>query len=470
MNLRPIATTLDSSSQISAESLTRSSLQFPPGFQFGVATSAYQIEGAWNQEGKGPSIWDTFTQTPGKVHDDIPGNNGCDSYHRYPEDVALLRELGVDSYRLSLSWSRLLPAGVGAVNPAGVDYYDRVIDALLEAGIAPNVTLYHWDLPQALEDRGGWVNRDVADWFAEYAALAFDRFGDRVPLWATLNEPISLWMGYGVGRFAPGRQDAAAGRQTMHNAMLAHGRGVQAFRASGASGEIGIVLDIWKRQPLTPTPENIELANEGEDDGFRFFLDALRGGGYSDRIRARLEAAGTLPVILPGDQEVIEEPIDYLGLNVYSRVVVNAETTDREVWAQSETHPGGNYLDNGLEFYPRAVYEALEMVRDDYGWNGPTYITENGTYDPIPPTENPLEDDQRIAYVQGFLEWISQAVRDGFDVRGYYLWSLMDNYEWAAGYSYKFGLYHLDLDTLDRTPKKSASWYRNLIAAHRGGN
>lgn len=442
-------------------------LQLPPHFQFGVATSAYQIEGAWNLDGKGPSIWDTFTQAPGNVHDDVPGNDGCDSYHRYRDDIALMRELGVDSYRLSLSWARILPEGVGPVNHAGLDYYDRVIDSLLEAGVSPNVTLYHWDLPQALEERGGWVNRDVANWFAEYASIVFEHLGDRVERWATLNEPISLWMGYGVGRFAPGRKDEAAGRQAMHNAMLAHGHGVQAFRAAGSPGEIGIVVDIWKRVPLTPTPENIALANEGEDDGFRFFLDALRGGGYSDRLRERLESTGTWPEIHEGDQAIIESPIDYLGLNVYSRVVVNSQTHDEQAWAQSETHPGGNYLDNGLEFYPRAVYEALEMVRNDYGWTGPMYITENGTYDPIPATGDPLDDEQRITYVRGFLEWISQAINDGFDVRGYYLWTLMDNYEWSAGYSYKFGLYRLDPKTFDRIPKKSARWYSDLIAAHR---
>jgi beta-glucosidase len=248
-----------------------SELILPPHFEFGVATSAYQIEGAWNEDGKGPSIWDTLTQTPGNVHGDVNGNVACDHYHRYPEDIALMTELGIDSYRLSLSWARLIPDGVGRVNEKGVALYDRVIDGLLEAGIAPNLTLHHWDLPQALEDRGGWPNRDVADWFAEYAALAFDRFGDRVKRWSTLNEPISLWAGYALGWFAPGLRDKRAGRQAMHNAMVAHGRAVREYRASSHSdGEIGIVLDIWKREPLTVSPADIALANVGEDDGFRF--------------------------------------------------------------------------------------------------------------------------------------------------------------------------------------------------------
>ena len=231
--------------------------------------------------------------------------------------------------------------------------------------------------------------------------------------WATLNEPIALWIGYAAGWFAPGRQEPKAGRQAMHNAMLAHGRAVQEFRAAGSPGEIGIVLDIWKREPATSSAADLALAQAGEDDGFRFFLDALRGGGYSDRIRERLEADGTMPVILPGDQAVIEQPIDYLGLNVYSRVVVNSKTNDPSKWAQSDPHPGGNFLDNGLEYYPRAVYEALDMVRDDYGWVGPVFITENGMNDGPSAAENPLEDVERIQYVEGFLEWISAAIHDG---------------------------------------------------------
>ena len=444
-----------------------SELLLPRGFEFGVATSAFQIEGGWDADGKGPSIWDTFGHTPGKVHGDVPGDVACDSYHRYREDIDLLRKLGVDSYRMSVSWPRVLPDGTGRVNQRGLDYYDRLVDGLLEAGISPNVTLYHWDLPQALEDRGGWTERDVVEWFGEYAALVFDALGDRVRRWATLNEPIALWIGYGVGWFAPGRSDARAGRQAMHHAMLAHGRAVQEFRAAGSPGEIGVVLDIWKREPATSAPADVALAEQGEDDGFRFFLDALRGGGYSERIRSRLLAEGTMPEIRDGDQELIETPIDYLGLNVYSRVVVDASRTDPGSWAQSNPHPGGNFLDNGLELYPKAVYDALHMVRDDYGWTGPVYITENGCADGPSAEEHPLEDDERIAYVGGFLEWIARATQEGFDVRGYYLWSLMDNYEWPAGFTQKYGIARLDPETLDRVPKKSAGWYADVIAAHR---
>jgi len=442
-------------------------LNLPPHFRFGTATSAFQIEGGWDADGKSPSIWDTFGHTPGKVKDDIPGDIACDSYHRYGDDIALMRELGLDSYRMSLSWSRLIPDGTGRVNQAGVDYYNRVIDGLLEAGIDPNITLYHWDLPQALEDRGGWANRDVAEWYGEYAAVVFDRFGDRVQRWATINEPIAIWVGYGVGFFAPGHSDARAGRQAMHNALLAHGRGVQAFRAAGSPGEVGIVLDVWKRHPATDSAADIALANEGDDDGFRFFLDALRGGGYSDRILRRLDATGTMPDIRDGDQELIEQPIDYLGLNVYSRVVVDSTKNTGEKFAQSDPFPGGNFLDNGQEFYPRAVLDALDLLRDDYGWKGPVHITENGMTDGPSAASDPLQDDERIRYVEGFLEWISEAIRQGHDVRSYYLWSLMDNYEWSAGFSAKFGIAALDPVTLDRLPKKSALWYRDLVAGHK---
>lgn len=440
---------------------------FPPYFRFGAATSAFQIEGGWDADGKGPSIWDTFGHTPGHIRGGDVGDVACDSYHRWRDDVKLIADLGLDSYRMSLSWPRLVPAGTGAVNQAGVDYYDRVIDGLLAEGVEPNFTLYHWDLPQALEDRGGWAHRDSAEWFAEYAALAFDRFGDRVKRWSTLNEPIAIWMGYGVGAFAPGLQDPGVGRSALHNALRGHGRAVQEFRAAGSPGEIGIVIDIWRRVPATDSPEDRALADRGEDDGFRFFLDPLVGGGYSSRLLARLADEGSTPTIEPGDLELIAAPIDYLGLNVYSRVVVDSTKSDPEVWAQSNPHPGGNFLDSGLEFYPRAVYEALELVRDDYGWTGPTYITENGMADGPDASADLLQDEERIRYMAGFLDWISRAIDDGFDVRGYYAWSLMDNFEWSAGFSQKYGIAHVQAGTLNRVPKASALWYRDLVAAHR---
>lgn len=444
-------------------------LILPANFEFGVATSAFQIEGGWNADDKSPSIWDTFSQTVGNVYRDQTGNIACDHYHRYAEDIALMKELGLDRYRLSLSWSRIVPDGIGKPSQAGLDFYKRLLDEVNDAGIRPNVTLYHWDLPQALEDRGGWPNRDVTDWFAEYAAIAFTALGDRVPTWATVNEPISLWVGYGLGWFAPGRRNEREGRQAMHNALLAHGKAVQAFRQIGTpDSEIGIVLDVWKRHPLTASREDHDLAEQGDDDGFRFFLGPILTGGYSARLTDRLMREETFPRVEDGDFETISARLDYLGLNVYSRVVVDSTKQAVGGWAQSDPEPGGNFLDDGSEFYPKAVYDALMMVKDDYGWTGPVYIAENGVADP-PENEkhDPAHDTERIRYVDGFLTWISRAIQDGADVRGYYLWSLLDNYEWSAGFSKKFGLYRVDPTTLDRLPKDSAGWYRDTIARHK---
>ncbi|MGV3490159.1 MAG: GH1 family beta-glucosidase [Devosia sp.] len=436
--------------------------QFPAGFDFGVATSAFQIEGAWDEDGKGPSIWDKFSQTPGKVHLDIPGNRGADHYHRFEEDVVLMKDIGITSYRFSLSWPRLIPEGRGHVNRKGIDFYSRLIDALLAADIQPNVTLYHWDLPQALEDKGGWSNRDVIGAFGDYAELAFRSFGDRVNRWATLNEPISIWVGYSMGFFAPGRTDERSARQALHHALVSHGTAVEAFRTSGKRGDIGAVFDIWQRHPATDKPEDRAVADRDEDDGFRFFLDPVLKGDYSERVRTRLTERGTMPEIRDGDLKLINTPIDYLGLNVYSRVVVSAEHYNPRWWVADDKHPGGNFLDNGMEYYPKAVYDAIFMARDQYDYKGPIYITENGAADG-PNVVDPLDDQERIDYVAGFLEWIHKAIEDGADVRGYYLWSLMDNYEWAAGYSQKFGIVHLDTETMKRTPKASARWYSEVI-------
>jgi len=445
-----------------------SSARFPSGFVFGAATSAYQIEGGRSADGKGPSIWDTFTNTPGKVHGDVPGDVAVDHYHRWREDLGLLKELGIPSYRFSLSWPRLLPDGTGTANPAGIAFYDRLIDELLAAGIEPMVTLYHWDLPQALEDRGGWPNPAVADWFAEYAALAFDSYGDRVRRWATINEPIALWVGYGLGVFAPGRQEPLAGKQAMHNALVAHGRAVREFRSSGRPGEIGIVLDIWQRHPATDSAADVALARRDEQDGFRFFLDPLFTGGYAPDLVARLNAEGTMPSIAAGDLDAIAEPMDFLGVNVYSRVVVSAENYNPRWWEASDVHPGGNFLTNGMEFYPEALYDAVMLVRDEYGVTLPLYITENGMSTPDEtPVDGRVRDEERIAYVAGFLGQAARAIEDGADLRGYYLWSLLDNYEWASAFTQRFGIVRVDPDTLERTPKDSAYWYRDVI--RRGG-
>jgi beta-glucosidase len=440
----------------------------PQGFVLGAATSAFQIEGAWKAHGKGPSIWDTFTSQPGRTAGGIPGHEGVDHYHRFAEDVRHMKEIGLDSYRFSLSWPRLLPEGAGRVNQVGVDFYDRLIDTLLEAGIQPNVTLYHWDLPQALEDRGGWPNRDIAGWFAEYAALAFDRFGDRVPRWATLNEPISAWVGYGLGIFAPGIADPKAGKQAMHHAMIAHGLAVQQFRASAAKGEIGIVIDIWKRHPATGSAADRALALREEDNTFRFFLDELFAGGWNPRLRRRLEEEGLTPEVQEGDFALAAEPIDFFGLNVYSRVIVSAENFNPQWWARPGENkiPGGNYLANGQELYPQALSDAVRLLRAEYGVAVPIYVTENGYSNGAETlTNGRIHDEDRITYLSGFLEEAVRAAADGLDVRGYYAWSLLDNYEWAAAYTERYGLIRVDIADMRRVWKDSAYWYQQVCAS-----
>ncbi len=438
--------------------------RFPDDFLFGVATSAYQIEGAWNEDGKAPSIWDTFSREPGRVWRNQRADIACDHYHRYREDVALMASLGVQAYRFSISWPRVLPNGTGNPNPRGIAFYDRLVDELLSAGIEPSATLFHWDLPQALEDHGGWRAPESSDWFVEYAALMFDALGDRVQQWSTLNEPIALWVGYGLGAFAPGSTDRAQAHQAMHHALVGHGKAVDAFRGSGATGDIGIVIDVWKRHPATTRPEDAAAAVRGEQDGFRFFFDPVFTGRYEPGMLERFDAEETGFTYTAEDLATISRPIDFLGINVYSRVVVSAESESEKWWTNSEQRPGGNYLANGMEYYPRAVYDAIKIATDEYGVSVPIFITENGVSDQLDGEPGVMIDDhERIRYVSGFLEWIARARDEGADVRGYYLWSLLDNCEWAAGFSQRFGIVHVDQRTLARTPKRSAMWYRDLI-------
>lgn len=439
-------------------------IPLPDGFILGVATSAYQIEGAIDVGGRGASIWDTFSQTPGKTAGDVPGDAGADGYDRLEEDLDILLDLGVQSYRFSISWSRLIPDGTGAVSPEGAAFYDRVINGLIARGITPNVTLYHWDLPQTLQDRGGWADRAIVEWFAYYARTAFTLFGDRVRMWATLNEPIAIWVGYGLGTFPPGIADALTGKTAMHHAMLAHGRAVQEFRALGIDGSVGIVIDVWKRHAITETAENHQLVDRDEDDSFRFFFDALFAGGLSERLVRRLQKDGTMPAVQPGDAGITGTPMDFLGLNVYGRVLVDAENYDPAWWKQDGEFPGGNYLSNGIELYPEALIDAVRIVRDDYAVTLPIYITENGTTaDDGEIQDGVKSDDDRIAYLSAFLAKAVEAHELGLGVEGYYAWTLMDNYEWTAAYTARFGLVDVDVDgSFDRTYKKSAYWFKQL--------
>lgn len=440
--------------------------KFPKDFLWGVATSAGQIEGAAFEDGRGASIWDTFARIPGKIRNgDLP-EVACDHYHRYKEDVALMKSLGIRSYRFSFSWSRVIPDGVGVINEKGLDFYDRLIDELLKAGIVPNATLYHWDLPQGAEDRGGWLNRDCAEWFADYAELMFRKFSDRIPLFATVNEPIATYVGYGDGGFAPGKKLPKFGWQACHNLLLGHGKAVQRFRGvADKNSKVGIVVDIWHRHPARPDcDEDVALAEQGNEESYRFFLNPVFNGKYTDNIVKRLTEQNIMPYTEDRDFALISQKLDFFGLNCYNRVVVSS---DAEVAQKAIRNDGGNFLDTGAEFYPKSIYDAVKILYDDYKIDIPIYITENGTYSESEKLiDGKLHDEQRIRYVQGFLQWLYKAIQEGADVRGYYLWSLYDNFEWTAGYDYKFGIVHNDFTTQKRTPKDSAQWYANVIKSN----
>ncbi len=438
-------------------------MPFPKNFIFGTATSAGQIEGAAREDGRTPSIWDVFAETPGKTFRGETPAVACDSYHRFfDRDLPSLKALGVDSYRMSISWSRVMPEGIGPLNPKGVDYYRCVFEALLENNIIPNVTLYHWDLPQVLEDKGGWRNRDSIEWFGEYADKMFSAYGDIVPMWSTINEPIATYVGYAHGGFAPGHTNEAWGNQARHNILVAHGKGVEAFRARNLkNSQIGVVIDIWKRHALTDSPEDIALMIDQDERNWKFYCDPILAGRYSDYILEHLEKEGTLMEMHPHDFELTSLPLDYFGLNVYNRVPV---TVNRQ--AQMDFSQGGNFLNNRTEYYPKAVYDAIHLLHDLYDIKCPIYVTENGTYfegtEPVA-ADGMVHDDDRIRYIAGFLEWLEKAIDEGFDVRGYYLWSLMDNFEWSAASNFKFGIAATDFATGETKWKKSAYFYRDFI-------
>ncbi len=440
-------------------------MSFPKNFLWGCATSAAQIEGACFEDGKTASIWDVMATKPGKIYGGQTPANACDSYHRLDRDLQNLLALGVNAYRMSISWARVLPNGTGALNQKGVDYYKRVFDSLLTNGIMPSVTLYHWDLPQVLEDKGGWVNRDSIEWFGEYADKMFATFGDVIPMWATVNEPIATYVGYACGGFAPGYTNEVWGNQARHNLLVAHGKAVEAFRARHLQSQIGIVIDIWKRHALTDSPEDIAMMVDQDERNWKFYCDPIFSGKYSDYIMEHLAAEGTLMKIGPQDFALTSLPLDYFGLNVYNRVPV---TADKQV--AMDFSQGGNFLNNRTEYYPRAVYDAICLLHELYGLKIPIYITENGTYfegtEPVG-EDGMIHDDDRIRYISGFLTWLEKAIDEGFDVRGYFLWSLMDNFEWSAGNNFKFGIQSTDPITFDTKWKKSAYFYRDFIAAHK---
>ena len=435
---------------------------FPRDFVWGCATSSYQIEGAAREDGRGPSIWDEFSHTPGKTHGGDTGDTAADSYHRYAEDVALLKQLGVGAYRFSVSWPRVFPAGRGKPNDKGMAYYDRLVDELLNNGLQPYVTLFHWDLPLALP--GGWQSRDTSFAFADYAAYVSGRLSDRVKHFFTTNEFVCITdLGYALALFAPGlKLPRAAANQVRHHAILAHGLGVQAIRSAARSGtQVGLAENSVVYVPVIETSEHIAAARRATRQGNAQFLTAILEGRYTDEYLAQMGADA--PMVSSGDMRIIGSPIDFLGLNVYTPEYVRAASTPAgfEVLPRQDAFP---HMDSPwLNVGPEVLYWAVRNVCDV--WNAPPiYITENGcSAEDVLTSTGRVNDTERVMYLRNHLTHLQRATSEGLPVKGYFLWSLLDNFEWADGYSKRFGLHYVDFKTLKRTPKLSAEWYREVV-------
>jgi beta-glucosidase len=439
-------------------------ITFPHNFIWGAATASYQIEGAWNEDGKGESIWDRFSHMPGKVENGESGDIACDHYHRYPEDIKILKELGIKSYRLSISWSRIFPDGKGKINPKGIEFYKKLIGLLLENGIKPAVTLYHWDLPQKLQDIGGWANREVVNYYEQYVRYIFKELGDMVPIWITMNEPaVHAFQGHAFGSHAPGIKDYSTAFQVTHHILLAHGKAVRAYREMDFKGEIGITLNMGHLYPLTDSEEDkLALAKaDGLDN--RWFADPVLKGKYPAEIVELLSEKVVLPEILPGDMEIISTPIDFLGVNNYSRCVVKKDPNGEWLTEVGYVRTQNDKTEMDWEVYPEGLYDLLMRIHKDYK-GIKIIITENGAaFKDIVNREGKIEDDMRLDYIYRYLTQAKRAIEDGVNLAGYYVWSFMDNIEWAYGSSKRFGIVHVDFKTLKRTIKKSGYWYSDVI-------
>ena len=438
--------------------------RFPPGFLWGAATSAYQIEGSPLADGAGPSIWHRFTHTPGRTFDGETGDIACDHYRRWAEDVDLMRDLGLGAYRFSLAWSRILPEGRGRVNPAGLDFYSRLIDCLLTHGIRPVVTLFHWDLPAALDDRGGWLNPDSVDWFAEYAEIAFRAFGDRVPMWATINEPwVVTDAGYLFGVNAPGHQNLFEAPIAFHHILVAHAAAVRAYRRHG-KGQIGLVVNLEPKDPASEAAEDVAAMHRADRYNNLYPLDPVFFGHYPEGMD---EVYGEgWPAFAASEVEQIQEPIDFVGVNYYTRRVVRHDDQAPPL-RLSPVPVDALTMETGWEVFPSGLTRTLLAVRDRYG-PVPLFVTENGAAfaDPDTPVNGQVDDPLRVSYYREHLLAVLEAIEKGVDVRGYFAWSLLDNFEWSRGYSLRFGLVHVDYATQRRTPKSSGAFYREVIRSN----
>jgi beta-glucosidase len=440
--------------------------RFPVGFAWGAATAAYQIEGAVAEDGRGPSVWDTFSHRAGAVRHGDTGDVAADHYHRWPEDIGLMSALGIAAYRFSIAWPRVQPGGQGPANERGLDFYDRLTDALLAGGITPIPTLFHWDLPQPLEDEGGWLSRDTAYRFADYAQLTAERLADRIPLWITLNEPfVVMSMGYGLGTHAPGRTLLLGALPAAHHQLLGHGLATAALRSAGAR-QVAITNNYAPAWPASDSPADVAAAAAYDTLQNRLFTDPVLLGAYPDLSAFGLGADPDY--VRAGDLELISGPIDVLGVNYYAPARLSA-LPDGPLPFQREPIPGYPVTAFGWPIVPAALRELLLLLRERYGPAlPPVYITENGcSTDDVMAPDGAVDDQPRIRYLDGHLRALHEAITAGVDVRGYLTWSLIDNFEWAEGYSQRFGIVHVNFATQQRTPKASFSWYRDFIAAQR---
>jgi len=439
-----------------------SPIEFPPDFLWGSATSAYQIEGSPLADGAGQSIWQRFCHTPNLVRDGHTGDVACDHYRRYREDVALMRDLGMQAYRFSIAWSRVFPAARGAVNPAGLDFYERLVDELLKSGIEPMATLFHWDLPAALDDRGGWLNPDIAGWFADYASTVFRRLDDRVKLWATLNEP---WVvtdgGYLHGALAPGHRNRFEAPIATHNLLRAHGAAVSAYRSVGRH-RIGIVVNLEPKYPASADAADEAAAQRADAYMNLQYLDPVLLGRYPDELQEIFGEAW--PACPPEDLASIAQPVDFVGINYYTRNVTRFDANAWPLRAAAVRQELATYTETGWEVFEQALTDLLLRVKARYG-NPPVYITENGAafYDPPVATNGRVSDPLRVDYLRRHIAAVHAARAAGADVRGYFVWSLFDNFEWSLGYSKRFGIVHVNFSDQARTPKDSARLYSRVI-------
>lgn len=440
---------------------------FPPDFLWGAATSAYQVEGAVHEDGREPSVWDMFAATPGATYQGQTGEIAADHYHRMEEDVALMAALNLNVYRFSIAWPRILPQGTGMVNEKGLDFYDRLVDALLERGIQPLATLYHWDLPIALYERGGWLNRDTAYAFADYAEVVAERLGDRVQWWLTHNEPwCSAYMGFALGSHAPGLRDKQLAVQAGHHLLLSHGLAAASMRAYFSSqAQVGIAIDFYPVYPLDDRPETLRAARQADTFRNLWFLDPVFRGQYPDGLFTDMGVSP--PSMRESDFSIISTPIDFLGVNYYSRQVAQA---GKDITATSERVPGASYTEMGWEVFPAGLANILTRIHREYAPKA-MVVTENGAaYPDRWNGDGHIADRQRIAYLQEHIQTIAQVMRQGVPVKGYVVWSFLDNYEWAEGYRKRFGLVYVDYPTQRRVIKDSGHWYASFVASQRDGS